>query len=1426
MKKLLLPLLVAFAFMVGMVSKVEAQTYYAMSSGDYSQTFTNLSTSYPTNFNGLAVLSTGSIPIATKTTTATNVALTAVATSTALGYDAVSANSTKMVFMCSGSTDNSAAIACDLNLDFTGRTAGTLGFNYACILNSSAAVGRASTLLVYYSTDGSIWNSLGSAYTVYNTTGASTANVPVSITLPSALTNQSTVKIRFYEYNGGTVVGTPSGSRAKISLDDITVSSSAAATTPTLSTTAATGITTTGATLAGSISATGGATVSANGIVSILYTTNTNPTTATSGVTNTTATAVQSGAFSVSLAGLSVNTQYAYNAYATNSAGTSYGTASSFYTLANAPTTPTVGGATTSTLNVTLGASDGNPSTTTYAIYNSTTSNYVQANGSLGASAVYQTAATWGTVTVTGLSSGTSYSFSTYAKNGAGTITAASSAASASTTAASTPGVTTTSATSITTTSATLAGNVSSAGSSAVTANGIVSILYATNTNPTTATSGVTNTTATAVQSGAFTISLSGLSVNTQYAYNAYATNTSGSGYGTATSFYTLANTPTTPIIGSATATTLAVTIGANDGNPATTTYAIYSSNATKYVQADGSLNTTAVYQTAATWGTKTVTGLSSGTSYQFTVYAQNGAGTTTTASTAASASTVVALAPTLSTTAATNITTTSATLAGNISSAGTATITENGVVSILYASNNNPSTATSGVTKTIATTAQSGAYSVSLTGLLVNTQYAYNAYAINSVGTAYGTATSFYTLANAPTAPTLSAATTSTLGITIGASDGNPATTTYSIYCSTTSKYVQANGSLGSTAVYQTAATWATVTVTGLSAATSYSFVTYAQNGAGTLSAASTSATASTIAPALLYYNFFGVTGNTALAPVPASIVSGISVPAADYLTAGSAMTTAGSTTNSWGCGGSVSTLTANYYFQWGFTVSNGYSANISAVDLGAIRSSTTGGKIIDFQYSINGGATWTTIVTGAPIGVATGTSYSRITVNTASVTELQKIATGSDVRFRVYFYGASGTSGLNYFYNGTLASGTTQTGYTTSSLASITNDYYGTSLTATGVATSQDMVIQGTLTQLPTLSTAGATNITTTSATLAGNVSSAGTATVTANGVASILNTTTSNPTTATSGVTNTTATAVQSGAFSVSVTGLSVNTKYAYNAYATNAGGTSYGTASSFYTLANTPTTPTVGSPTSSSLNVTIGASDGNPSATTYAIYNSTTSQYVQANGSLGASAVYQTATTWGTVTVTGLNSGTSYSFYTYAQNGTNVQTVASTAASASTNSAALPGLTTTAATSISTTSATLAGNITSAGSPAVSANGVVSILYATNSNPTTATSGVTNTTATTVQSGAFSVSLTGLLVNTQYAYNAYATNASGTSYGTATYFYTLANTPTTPTVGSATVTTLSVTIGASDGNPSTTTYAIYNSTTGQYVQSNGS
>ena len=88
--------------------------------------------------------------------------------------------------------------------------------------------------------------------------------------------------------------------------------------------------------------------------------------------------------------------------------------------------------------------------------------------------------------------------------------------------------------------------------------------------------------------------------------------------------------------------------------------------------------------------------------------------------------------------------------------------------------------------------------------------------------------------------------------------------------------------------------------------------------------------------------------------------------------------------------------------------------------------------------------------------------------------------------------------------------------------------------------------------------------------------------------------------------------------------------------------------------------------------------------------------------------------------------------------------------------------LPAVTTTAASSISSTTASSGGNVTSGGSSSVTARGVC---WSTSANPTTSDSKTTDGTGT----GAFTSSIMDLSTSTTYHVRAYATNTSGTSYG---------------------------------------------------------
>jgi len=123
---------------------------------------------------------------------------------------------------------------------------------------------------------------------------------------------------------------------------------------------------------------------------------------------------------------------------------------------------------------------------------------------------------------------------------------------------------------------------------------------------------------------GTFSKTFSSLSANTQYSYKSYATNSVGTTLsGTEISFYTLANVPSAPTVVNATSSSIDVIVNVNS-NSSATTFAIMANG--QYVQNDGTLGSNSFWQAAATWGTKTVTGLSANTTYTFKVKALNGA--------------------------------------------------------------------------------------------------------------------------------------------------------------------------------------------------------------------------------------------------------------------------------------------------------------------------------------------------------------------------------------------------------------------------------------------------------------------------------------------------------------------------------------------------------------------------------------------------------------------------------------------------------------------------------------------------------------------------------------------------------------------------------------------------------------------------------
>lgn len=197
--------------------------YYTMASGNYSETFADIA-NWAANFASgtgagyyasVAAGGSGTIPNGTKTTVST-------ATWTTGTTAGVQKGTGTLILLTTGTTDNSSAAAVDLKLNFTGVTAGTLGFAWAEVANSTGD--RKGSVRVYTSTNGSTFTELTAAAVLNVTNNVSSSGTISSVALPSSFTNCATARIRFYYHNG---TGGTTGSRPKISLDNVTVTGTA-----------------------------------------------------------------------------------------------------------------------------------------------------------------------------------------------------------------------------------------------------------------------------------------------------------------------------------------------------------------------------------------------------------------------------------------------------------------------------------------------------------------------------------------------------------------------------------------------------------------------------------------------------------------------------------------------------------------------------------------------------------------------------------------------------------------------------------------------------------------------------------------------------------------------------------------------------------------------------------------------------------------------------------------------------------------------------------------------------------------------------------------------------------------------------------------------------------------------------------------------
>lgn len=145
--------------------------------------------------------------------------------------------------------------------------------------------------------------------------------------------------------------------------------------------------------------------------------------------------------------------------------------------------------------------------------------------------------------------------------------------------------------------------------------------------------------------------------------------------------------------------------------------------------------------------------------------------------------------------------------------------------------------------------TATVDATSYDFTGLTPNMTYQARVQATStSGGSSYLTSSAFTTYAAVPSTPTVAAVSDTSVGVTVNP-NGNSTSTVYAVYSSTLGGYLNGAGVVGASPTWQTTSTWATLTISSLTCATSYSFSVIARNLDLVLTATSTAGAVSTSA-------------------------------------------------------------------------------------------------------------------------------------------------------------------------------------------------------------------------------------------------------------------------------------------------------------------------------------------------------------------------------------------------------------------------------------------------------------------------------------------------------------------------------------------------------------------------------------------------
>ena len=383
------------------------------------------------------------------------------------------------------------------------------------------------------------------------------------------------------------------------------------------------------------------------------------------------------------------------------------------------------------------------------------------------------------------------------------------------------PVLTTAEVTSITTTTAGSGGNITDDGNADVNARGVC---WSTAQKPTITGSHTSDSNG----KGSFTSALTGLLPGTTYNVRAYATNSEGTAYGNSFSFVTLGHLPITSTNDATNVLTTTATLnGTVNPNYLSTTvtfeYGLTTSYGTSATATQSPVTGSSSLSVSAD-----LTGLNPGTIYHFRVKTVNSLGTVLGDD---KSFTTLGQAPSATTSAASNLQATSATLNGTINAnLLSTTVTFEYGLTTSYGSS-------ATATQSPVTGSTSTSVSANLSALTPGSLYHFRVKAVNALGTTNGTDLTFTTTGQAPSATTLAATTiqalTATLNGTVNANDLSTVVTFE--FGLTTSYGIEATAS--QSPVTGTTATSVSTNLTGLTpGSVTYHFRVKAVNALGTI--------------------------------------------------------------------------------------------------------------------------------------------------------------------------------------------------------------------------------------------------------------------------------------------------------------------------------------------------------------------------------------------------------------------------------------------------------------------------------------------------------------------------------------------------------------------------------------------------------------